>query len=282
MNLSKIQLIGLDLDGTTLSENKTMTPRVKQAIQTAIQNGIIVMPATGRQLEGIPAEFLEIPGVRYALTANGAMIYDLQEKEILYSDYFTPELAMEIVKYLKDKEIMVTLYQDGNGYTQNLDFSGFEEIISPNLIEYMRSTRKEVEDLETLIQKNGQRLEKFSILFKDPKLRAKTLEELAARGDNCTTSSVKMNLEINTLTANKGSALVALAEKLGIPQSNIMAVGDSGNDIEMLKAVGIGVAMGNASPEVKKVADIVTEDCEHDGVAKIIEQVLREKMQANT
>lgn len=275
--MAEIKLIGLDLDGTTLDQNKSIRPRVKRAIQKAIEKGIIVMPATGRQLSGIPAEFLEIPGVKYALTANGAMVYDLENQTELYTDYFTPKTALSLVEYLGDKEIMVTLYQDGKGYTPELNFDGFEEIIAPNLIEYMKSTRVEVDDLAKMIEQDGKKLEKFSILFKDEDLRVKTWQELEQRGDNCTTSSVPMNLEINTATANKGIALLELGKKLGIAREEIMAVGDGGNDAEMLKAVGFGVAMGNATEELKQIADFVTDTCEQDGVAVAIEKILKEK-----
>lgn len=271
-----IKLIGLDLDGTTLDENKEIRPRVKAAIQKAIEKGIIVLPATGRQLSGIPQEFLSIPGVRYALTANGAMVYDLQEKEELYVDYFDKKLALSMIEYLNNKDILITMYQEGKGYTSKLDFTGYEEIISPKMLEYMKNTRVEVKSLAEVVKKNSNKIEKFSILFKDPDLRMKTLEELKVRQDNCTTSSIHMNLEINTITANKGASLVELAKKLGIRQSEIMAIGDGGNDAEMIKAVGFGVAMGNATEELKQLADYVTTSCEEDGVAIAIEKILEE------
>lgn len=275
MNKS-IKLIGLDLDGTTLDENKEIRPRVKAAIEKAIEKGIIVMPATGRQLIGIPEEFLSISGVRYVLTANGAMVYDLQEEKELYTDYFTKEVALSMIEYLSDKDILITMYQGGKGYTSNLDFTGYEEILSPKMLEYMKDTRIKVDDLASIVENDSDKIEKFSILFKDPDLRIKTLEELNAREDNCTTSSIHMNLEINTVTANKGDGLVALGEKLGISRDEIMAVGDGGNDVDMIKAVGFGVAMGNATKELKQVADYVTSSCTEDGVAIAIEKILEE------
>lgn len=271
-----IKLIGLDLDGTTLDDNKEIRPRVKAAIQKAIQKGIIVMPATGRQLSGIPEEFLSIPGVRYALTANGAMVYDLQEEKELYTDYFPKEIALSMIEYLSDKDILITMYQGGRGYTSNLDFTGYEEIVSPKMLEYMKSTREEVSSLKEVVENDEDKIEKFSILFKDAQLRAKTLEELHARKDNCTTSSIHMNLEINTITANKGDGLIELGKKLGISREEIMAIGDGGNDAEMINAVGFGVAMGNASEDLKQMADYVTASYTEDGVAVAIEKILAE------
>ena len=89
------------------------------------------------------------------------------------------------------------------------------------------------------------------------------------------TSSVPNNIEINAPAANKGAGLKFIAQYLEIPVSATMAFGDGLNDIAMIKAAGIGVAMGNAAPEVLAAADHVTEDCDHDGVAEGIKTFCR-------
>lgn len=268
-----IKLIGLDLDGTTLTDHKTITPRVRQAIANATRQGIVVLPATGRQLSGIPQEFLEIPGVRYALAANGALVFDLHKNQAVHTDYFDEETALSLLEYLRGLDAAVALYIDGNGYAEKLDFDGFADGFDPEILEYIKQSRIPVPSLAALIEE-GRPIEKFSIMFRDAAVRDQAIEHLQSRGDNCTTSSLEMNLEVNTLTANKGAGLVALGRRLGIGLHQIMAVGDGGNDIEMLKTVGYGVAMGNAAPEVKAAADAVTLPCDEDGVAVAIEKIL--------
>ena len=86
------------------------------------------------------------------------------------------------------------------------------------------------------------------------------------------TTSLDSNLEINAPGVTKGSALLALAEHLGLARSQLMAMGDSGNDLAMLQAAGLGIAMGNATEEVKAAADAVSTDNNHDGVAVAIEK----------
>ncbi|MDL2323854.1 Cof-type HAD-IIB family hydrolase [Ruminococcaceae bacterium OttesenSCG-928-A16] len=270
-----IKLIGLDLDGTVLNDHKEIRPRVKEAIAKALQQGIVVLPATGRQLSGVPKQFLQIPGVRYALTANGAFVYDMEEKAPIHTDCFETKTALSLLEYLEGLDVMIAMYIQGDGYTQSMDFSGFEGVLSPNIIQYMQKTRVLVNSLANVVRQSEKRVEKFSILFKTEELRQKTLATLQARGDNCTTSSISMNLEINTATANKGAGLLALATHLGLQRHQVMAVGDGGNDVEMLKAVGYGVAMGNAEPAVKAAADFVTLPCAEDGVAIAIEGILQ-------
>ena len=86
------------------------------------------------------------------------------------------------------------------------------------------------------------------------------------------TSSARHNIELNAPAANKGAALRALAEALEIPRERVMAVGDGLNDRTLLEAAGLAVAMGNAHPAIKAIADYVTDDCDHDGAAKAIER----------
>ena len=85
-----IRLIALDLDGTVFDDKKNISPRTLAAMQAALDKGIAVVPATGRTVEGVPEQFLNLPGVRYALTSNGATVADLQTGETLVSQCFDP------------------------------------------------------------------------------------------------------------------------------------------------------------------------------------------------
>ena len=87
-------------------------------------------------------------------------------------------------------------------------------------------------------------------------------------------SGIPLNFEISPQNVNKGMGLEILSRVTGIPVSDMIAVGDEGNDLEMVQTAGLGVAMGNAIAPVKAVADVITNDCDHDGVAEIIETYL--------
>lgn len=268
-----IRMIGLDIDGTVMQEFAGMTPRVRTAIQKALEAGMVVLPATGRQLSNVPQAFLEIPGIHYALTSNGAAVTDLEKNEQIYSDCFTKEKALEILDVLSRFDAVVGFYRGGTGYNQRLR-PEFEQALPQDLLEYIRQTRDFYDDLAAIIREKDTSVEKFTLFFASQQERLRALSTLRQRDDICTTSSFSMNLEINTATANKGAGLLALGRLLGYTREQVMAIGDGLNDVEMLKTVGYGVAMGNAEPEVKAVADDITLSCAEDGVAVAIEALL--------
>ena len=119
---------------------------------------------------------------------------------------------------------------------------------------------------------HAQEIEKFSIIYPDDAARDAAWQAVLTVGPTEITTSLDSNLEINAPGVTKGSALLALAEHLGLARSQLMAMGDSGNDLAMLQAAGLGVAMGNATEEVKAAADAVSADNNHDGVAVAIEK----------
>ena len=117
MNSSPIRLIALDLDGTLLDDRKQISRRSLRALRAAADQGVLLVPATGRTVAGIPAELLALPGVRYAITANGARVMDLAENRALSEDYIPRDLALQVYDILTQYECLVDLFQDGQGYT---------------------------------------------------------------------------------------------------------------------------------------------------------------------
>lgn len=275
-NTRDIRLIGFDLDGTIVHDFSHISPRVKQAIERAAAAGVEMVPATGRQLVGIPPEVLAIPGIRYVLTANGALVYDLAGQNgpvELYADRFSNPQARAVLRVLKRYHSLLGMYTGGRGYNEEMT-GEFARSVPEEMMEYMRTTRSFVKSLDDVLRESGLPVEKFTMFFTSEAERERAWRELSARGDSCTTSSLSMNLEVNTPTANKGAGLLALGQKLGYTRRQVMALGDGSNDIEMLRAVGYGVAMGNAGPNVKAAADAVTRPCAEDGAADAIDTVL--------
>lgn len=274
MTRREIRLIGLDLDNTTLNSQKQITPRVLAAIQSATAAGIAVLPATGRAVSGIPEAFLAVPGVRYALVANGAKVYDLKENRELHSDCFDIESAVSILNKCQNMNIMTSVFTGRSVYAEEVDFEILRHYYDEATVRYLKASRAYVPDLMTFVESRPTEIEKYSLAFADSALRTEALQVFTARDDCTVTWSLPSNLELNTATANKGAGLLALAKQLGIPRSQVMAVGDGINDLDMLRAVGYAVAMGNAEEPVLQAADFVTASCDEDGVALAIEAVL--------
>lgn len=269
-----IKLIGLDLDFTTLNAKKEITPRVALAIENAIKAGIIVLPATGRALCGITPAFLKIPGVSYALCSNGAKVYHLASGKVLVKNCFAHKTIGQILNVLCNLGTIPAVFINGKVYSAKMDFGRLVKTYDEKTIAYFKDSRIVVPDILKLVQEHPDQVEKISLIFYSLEDREKTKKALSLSKNCQLTSSLPANLEVNAKDVDKGRALLQLGQLLGIKKTQIMAVGDGGNDLEMLRAVGYAVAMGNAAPHVKKAAHWVTKSCEEDGVALAIEGVM--------
>ena len=269
----KIKMIGLDLDGTVLTEKKELTERTKDAISKALARGVVVLVATGRPWMGIPEELRKFPGMRYALTSNGARIIDTVEDRVIEEHLLSPQLAQKVLEICGKYDTLQEGYFDGQGYAP-ADQMAFVERYhrNPSMCEYMRKTRIPVEDIGALVKKENRGLDKVQTLFADMDERELAWKELEAVGGLELVGSLRYNIEINAGGVNKGKGLVNLGRMLGISREEIMACGDGDNDIVMLREAGFGVAMANGEEKVKEAADYITLSNEEDGVADVIEK----------
>lgn len=271
MPTAPIRLIALDLDGTVLDDKKQLTPRTAAALTAAAEQGALIVPATGRTATGIPASLLALPGVRYAITANGARVLDLATGASLCELYIPLETALEAYGRLLRYDCLVDIFQDGQGYTTAANLARLPEYAPQNLIAYVTGTRKVLEDMRGYIAAQTRGLEKFTLFFRHEAERRLAWAEMEALG-LAAVSSLPRNMELNAAGVNKGRGLLMLAETLGLPAASLMACGDGGNDLEMVRAAGLGVAMANAFEEVKAAADFVTRSNNEDGVAYAVEK----------
>ena len=271
-----IRLIAFDLDETLLNAEKTLTARNRSALERAAGKGILIVPTTGRLFKGIPEEIRSFPFLRYAVTINGAAVFDVKTGEDLYRAEIPVEEALEIMSYLDGFPIIYDCYKDNTGWMTRTMWEQ-AEVFAPNAY-YVRSihtNRAPVPDLKEFLKERGGSVQKIQLFALDPALRTALLKEIPLRFPNlAVSSSVSRNVEINHKDANKGAALTALASRLELDRSQVMAFGDGLNDVSMIRAAGIGVAMQNAVEEVKAAADMITGSCEDSGVAQVMEQLL--------
>ena len=166
-------------------------------------------------------------------------------------------------------------WKDGQGYTTEANRAAAVRFVPDNLRAYVLNTRKTLPDLRAFITQQERGLEKLTIFFVDDAERQKAWAAVEALGVNVV-SSLPLNMEINAAGVDKGTGLMALAELLKLPVSSLMAMGDGGNDIGMIRAAGLGVAMGNAFPDVKAAANHITASNNEDGAALAIETFVLE------
>lgn len=271
-----IRLIALDLDGTLLDQEKKLSARNRAALESCIQHGILVVPATGRPASGLPDFIRQIPGIRYGILTNGARVADLTDGTIISEQLIHWKHACEVMSFLAQYPVAYDPYVNGRGkmearFRNHLDQYGLPAVMQQLVL----STRDEVEDELAYVQQEKMPVEKINVFTSDPALRMKLWEELKQFQDLIVTSSLEFNLEINAASATKGGGLRKLAEYLGLHTAQTMAFGDGSNDLSMIQEAGIGVVMANGMDMLKKEADYVTLSNEEDGVAAAILHFLK-------
>jgi 5-amino-6-(5-phospho-D-ribitylamino)uracil phosphatase len=237
-----IKLIALDMDGTLLNEKKEISEANRKAIRDAEARGIHVVISTGRSMATLRDLAKSLSLSSYLVTVNGSEIWDehgeLVERSIVHNDLMT--WMFDLSKTHK------------TGYwatsTERVFFNEMPE------------------DLSTY------QWLKFGYEIEDDKARETILKELRSRGEFEITNSSPTNLEVNAIGINKAKGIEKVCALLGITMENVLACGDSMNDLAMIKEAGLGVAMGNAQEIVKEAADWVTLSNDEDGVAEAIKK----------
>lgn len=271
-----MKIIALDLDGTLLTTDKRLSPENEAALRRAAEAGVEIVPATGRFYSGIPDCVRSLPYIHYAITINGAQVLDLRARSSLYRAEIPWRRAVELMEELDKLPVIYDCYMDDRGWMSQSHQDRAADF-APNKpsLDQLQRLRTPVPELKAFLAQRGRDVQKVMMFFQDPALRLRSLEELARRFPDLTvTSSIPRNLELNSRDAQKGIALERLAEQLGVPREETMAFGDDLNDLSMLRAAGIGVAMGNAGEEIKAAADRVTASCDENGVAAALEELL--------
>lgn len=267
-----VKVILLDLDGTLLNSEKTISPANYAALERAAEMGVHIVPATGRFYEGMPQVVRDLPFVRYVVTVNGAEIYDTREKKVLHKEELASDKAVAVYEYLSSLPALCDAYVEGWGYIDRSYYERVEEFTTePYVVKMLKELRTPVDDMKGFLAQH--KVQKLMAFFNDMDRRALELERVKALfPDTAVSSSIANNIEVNAKKATKGGALLNLCQVLGVDVKDSMAFGDGSNDLTMIQNAGVGVAMGNAWPGLKEAADYVTLTCDEDGVAHALEK----------
>jgi len=262
-----IKLIALDLDGTILHEDMTISPRVQRTLRAAMAQGIYVTLASGRGYSSMRRWTRQLDITTPVISYQGAAITDVTTERAIYERTFPVALVPELRDFARGRDLSLTLYQDNCIYVENKrEPDAFYE-------KWFGLPFRVVPDLATAVTRSPV---KFLIIGEGPDLDAVRPEMERCFGTRMQIMrSYIYFLEGLPLGADKGSALAWLAERLGVRREETMALGDSGNDTAMVAWAGVGVAMGNATPEVKQVAQFVAPTIQEDGAAEAIERFCR-------
>ena len=278
--MKDIKLVALDLDGTLFDNSSRISKRNLTAIRSITDKGIHVVISTGRPFEGIPFDQIKGTGINYAITANGSGIYEISTGKCLYENAMDEELVTPILNFLLTRDIHMDAFIGGKGYTPIQCVETAQKLTVPSSIKnYIITTRTRLDNILQFIQENQLKVQKMTLNFYPAAdgtlIDRETVRKFLVSNPSITTvCGGYNNLEFTRADANKGVGLRKLAEILGVNPDATMAIGDTENDLAIIEAAGIGVAMGNATDAVKARADYVTTTNTKDGVAAAIEHFI--------
>ena len=278
--MKDIKLVALDLDGTLFDNSSRISKRNLTAIRSITDKGIHVVISTGRPFEGIPFDQIKGTGINYAITANGSGIYEISTGKCLYENAMDEELVTPILNFLLTRDIHMDAFIGGKGYTPVQCVETAQKLTVPSSIKnYIITTRTRLANILQFIHENQLKVQKMTLNFYPAAdgtlIDRETVRKFLVSNPSITTvCGGYNNLEFTRADANKGVGLRKLAEILGVNPDATMAIGDTENDLAIIEAAGIGVAMGNATDAVKARADYVTTTNTKDGVAAAIEHFI--------
>lgn len=273
MHKTTIRLAGIDLDGTLLRNDKTISRRTANSLKSAAGRGVYIVPVTGRPLSGIPKCVSDLGVCDFAITTNGAVITDLKTGRCVYSAPIEHDKTVSLMQMLDESGISYEAFANGSGYLKPALMARYDEKYGGSPIgEYIRASRK-VTDNPTdafIIGKKG--ADEIFVSCKSSGERSAIAEALRTDSDIQLCFLEDTFLEITRRGTDKGTAFEFLCEYLGISRRNAAAFGDNANDLALLDAAGLSVAMGNAPDPVRQRADLITDTNENDGVAKVLDR----------
>ncbi len=277
MLMSNYKIVASDLDGTLLNSANEVSQENFSAIAELVRRGVLFVPASGRTLCEIPLNILDNENIRYIIHSSGAVVYDKITNDTIKL-CIPRELSAFIFDLLESYQCHITIRQHGQTFVNVLQMT--KEQIDYNQvwdIHYELIDRQAVRlsDFDKKVREMDD-IEMISLFFHDDSDIDRVKAALEATGRLIAAKACPHNIEISYIEAGKGNALSALVKSLGIPISEAVAVGDSANDLPMLSTVGLGLAVSNASNQVKAAAkEVICSNDEH-AIKYILEKYIIE------
>ena len=271
------------MDGTCLDARSRMTDRTLQALRKAAEKGVVIVPATGRNLEciphrlaagtlrrtGTPDDYANKGLFRYVISSNGARVTDICERKTIFRASVKREDALTLLENCRGKGLGIASHVRHRYLLQG------RFLTTAGLLIYGKDAQGVycVRDMETFVRRNDCEVEEFQFYFLLPGAKEK-VRTILKEYPSLHAAYTGIYVEVYSRDASKGNALAALAGHLGIRQEEIACIGDGENDLSMCVSSGLKIAMGNAVDKLKVQADHIAESNRNDGAAKTIEQYI--------
>ena len=261
--MADYRIIALDLDGTLLNSQRVVTPRTLDLLLRLQEEGHKIVISTGRPIFGATkvAELLQLEKFGgYVMAYNGGVVQDWKTKEIIYSNFLQHDAIVSAYQYAKDTGFALVCYHD--------EFLVSEHEMNPYLEFSLKRNGLTFKQVDNFLKEVTYPISKCMIIGEPDSLHQLEERILDTHSTSFTVyRSEPFFLEVVPENINKATGLRVLLRHLNVPQSILIAFGDSYNDIPMIHFAGIGVAMGNAPQEVKDAADHIAPTNDEEGVA---------------
>ena len=232
------KIFACDLDGTLLDDNSNVSKDNFDAIEQMTKDGIEFALCTGRTFYEIPQSLRDFQSIRYIIYSDGSVIFDKKKNKNVYEHYIDMQTLIRLYNLLSSYDTMIEFYENKEPKTD-------KSKLNINSYHYYKIDENYIDVID--------KTELLNVFFKNFDERKNCFEKLKHFDDIIFTTSMTNNIEITAENVSKGSALSKLSELIGVKSNEIIAAGDSKNDLPMFEFAGLPIAAGNASDEIKSI-----------------------------
>ena len=265
------KLLALDMDGTVLNSDKKITPRTKLAIDNLMKRGVAVVVSTGRNLAELTDYRDDFRAMHYGIVISGGMIYDFFNDKPVKVHAVDEETIYKLIDFGLEERAMIHLHTVSRSVAREEDIQNMAAFGMGIYQGMFDRICDRFDDPKEYIRTHPGEVIKVNLYHRDKASRDRNFNRIEPLNLSISYAEA-FNLEMSPANITKASGLVELCDYLRIDLSESVAIGDADNDKEILQTAGLSVAMGNASDEIKRLADFVTLDNDNDGVAFAIEK----------
>ena len=270
--MTPYKLLALDMDGTLLNSHKEVSPRTAEAIARLAARGVPISFCTGRNVAELGPYLDNLTFVRYGVLVSGALVRDFSTGGIVASYPHDTQTALKVVEAGQLEDAMVHILAVEESLISKRDMQRLDDVHMGVYQPLYESCAQHIDDIRKAVLSHEGEVLKVNLYHLSTESRARSRARLQALpltlADAETTS-----LECSPLNVSKAQGLAALCAHVGCTLDEVVMVGDAENDLEVLRAVGMPVAMGNAVPVVARAARLQVADCDHDGIVEVVERL---------
>lgn len=287
------KLVAIDLDGTLLNSYGEVTPKTKEAIKKAVEKGVEVVLASGRPISSVEDLANDLTANHYLISGNGAIVYDMHKKEIVYDNFLKKHQVLDIIKICEENSIYYNIYTENEVLTKSLNYNTlFYHSENTHKQEEKRTNINIVDNVYDYVQKTEDDhflkitvCDESRVVFNNimkklediPGIDVLDVSHMSKKIIRNGTDEVLVEYcytEITNQNVHKWAAMEFIMKDMNIGPEDVVAIGDNVNDKEMVENAGLGVAMGNATDEIKEVAKVTVSTNNEDGVKEVFEKFI--------